>query len=88
MLYVVPENADITQVAFAVPKRKFKLAVTRNRIKRQIREAYRIQKQEVLTNNGKKFALLFLYIGSDMPNYNTLEKSVKTLLKNLQDENN
>lgn len=32
------------QVAFAVPKRTFKLAVTRNRIKRILRESYRRNK--------------------------------------------
>lgn len=86
LLYTESEGAEITQAAFAVPKRTFKLAVTRNRIKRQMREAYRLQKQTVLTNNGRKFALLFLYIGTDAPNYETLEKATKNLLKTLDDE--
>ena len=33
------------QVAFSVPKKSFRLAVTRNLIKRRIREAYRKKKQ-------------------------------------------
>lgn len=33
------------QIMISVPKRNFKTAVARNRIRRQIREAYRLQKQ-------------------------------------------
>lgn len=71
------------QAAFAVPKRIFKLAVTRNRVKRQIREAYRLQKSEFQSINGKKFAVLFLYIGKDKPQYDTLVSSMQVLLKKL-----
>ena len=35
------------QVGFSVPKRNFKLAVSRNRIKRLMRETYRLQKNIV-----------------------------------------
>lgn len=36
------------QILFSVSKRNFKRAVDRNRLKRQIREAYRINKPELL----------------------------------------
>lgn len=42
------EKGAVT-IAFAVSKRHFKTAVARNRIKRQMREAYRLQKQDLHT---------------------------------------
>jgi ribonuclease P protein component len=79
------ENVLVSQVAFAVPKRSFKSAVTRNRIKRQLREAYRLQKQLIPTNNGLNFALLFLYIGKEKPKYAQLEPAVGRLLKQIKE---
>lgn len=44
------------QVGFSVPKRNFKLAVSRNRIKRLMRETYRLQKNIVYDKgNSPKF---------------------------------
>ena len=74
------DNAKSSKVAFAVPKRNFKSAVSRNRIKRQLREAYRLQKHQVETNNNLNFALLFLYISKEKPQYLELEACVGILL--------
>jgi ribonuclease P protein component len=87
LIYIPQTNLKITQAAFAVPKRNFKLAVSRNKIKRQMREAYRLHKQLLMANNNASFALLFLYLGKDKPKYDKLEKSYKVLLKKLVDEN-
>ena len=83
VFYLSLDNADNTKTAFAVPKRNFKSAVTRNRIKRQMREAYRLQKEHLTTNNGKTFALLFLYISKDKPQHTTLSSSMLALLKKI-----
>jgi len=88
LLYIPFEEKGKTQAAFAVPKRNFKLAVSRNRIKRQMRDAYRLNKQPLLNNNSTKFALLFLYLGKDKMGFTKIEASAKALLKKLHDENN
>lgn len=86
MIFIENDSLTTTQAAFAVPKRNFKTAVTRNRIKRQIRESYRLHKQLLTTNNGKSFSLLFLYISKEIPQYIQFEKAIPELLKKLNNQ--
>jgi ribonuclease P protein component len=86
LLYIPVQNVTFNQAGFAVPKRNFKLAVTRNRIKRLLREAYRLHKSILTEEDGTNFVILFLYIGKDEAPYATLEKAVVKLLKKLNDE--
>jgi len=72
------------QAAFTVPKRLFKKAVDRNRIKRIMREAYRLNKNdlyEYCNLNNKKFALLFVYVAKDSPNFNLMQEKLILLLQ-------
>lgn len=65
MIMELPTPAS-TQVAFAIPKRYMKLAVHRNRMRRLMREAYRLNKaayQRRLQESGKQCAWLFIYQG-------------------------
>lgn len=81
LLYVPAANQEHTQAGFAVPKRNFKSAVTRNQIKRIMREGYRLQKEAFLAEKDKKFSLLFIYIGKETLPYKTIEKAIKGTLK-------
>ncbi|WP_026451852.1 ribonuclease P protein component [Aequorivita capsosiphonis] len=77
------ENLETNLAAFAVPKRNFKSAVDRNRVKRQLREVYRLNKHLFEEINDKKYVMLFLYLGKVKPQYFTLEKAMENLLKKL-----
>lgn len=65
----------------AVPKKNFKSAVKRNRIKRLLRESYRLNKHLVFNNSEGNFAFLILYLGKEMPNYLGVEKEMQIILK-------
>lgn len=87
MMYMPHEGDKKQQAAFSVPKRIFKLAVTRNRVKRQMREAYRLHKHEVVSKSGTTFAILFVYIHKEQVDYVVIEKAMQHLLKQLPYEN-
>lgn len=73
------DNTPI-KVAVSAPKKKFKHAVQRNRIKRLLREAYRLNKSGILNALPTHFAFLFLYLGKEMPNYKELDSAIQQLL--------
>ncbi len=77
---VASPNTQI-QTGVTVPKRNFKSAVKRNRIKRLLREAYRLNKQEVFNNTEGRFAFLFLYLGKEVPTFKQVEKGMKAVLQ-------
>ena len=81
----LPEPVNV-QVAFAVPKRIFKKAVDRNRIKRMLREAYRLNKQllyKYCEKENRKYVLVFVYVAKDLPNFNFLRDKLVLLLQRI-----
>jgi ribonuclease P protein component len=74
------------RIAFAVPKRNFKSAVKRNRIKRLLREAYRKHKHELysaLELKSVKIVVMCIYIGKDVPSYSETEGKIILSLRRL-----
>jgi ribonuclease P protein component len=75
------------QFGVGVGTRHFKHAVDRNRIKRLIREAYRLQKQELkvmMTLQQKQLNLFFVFTGKELPAYELVVEAVNTALSKLQ----
>lgn len=72
------------QVAFSVPKRKFKKAVHRNRIKRLMREVYRLSKHELYQRIGdRQFAVMIIFIGVEEPSLESLDKAWQKFISKL-----
>lgn len=74
------------QVAFSVPKRNFRRAVDRNRIKRLMRESYRQNKNTLyalLEGRSKQFALLFVYVGRKLPVAGDVTTGIRSNLHHL-----
>ena len=68
------------------PKKKFKHATDRNRIKRQIREAYRKNKHELyrlLEEKNYQLHLAITYIGDKIEPTGFMEKKIKAALTKL-----
>ncbi len=71
------------QVAVSVPKKTFRLAVTRNLIKRRIREAYRKNKKvlyDCLEAGNTSIAFVLFYRQNHVPEYDETERSVKEVI--------
>lgn len=70
----------------SVSKKRFKRAVKRNRVKRLIREAYRLNKKELIDfaiQSGKSYDIAFLYLKSELPTYTEIEKAILKTINTL-----
>ena len=83
---VVESDTQSAKFGISVPKKKFKKAVDRNRIKRLVKEAIRTNKtilQEDLYKQSISVHVMIVYNSDSMPNYNFVEIKIKDLLKRL-----
>ena len=69
------------QVGVSVAKRNYKLAADRNRLKRLMREAYRLQKEIVYHNLDAPYVFMISYIGKEEIKYEELYLKMEKLLK-------
>ncbi len=77
------EGQPNAQVLISVSKRHFKHAVDRNRVKRQLREAYRLN-QQLLTNRvpeGTQVCLAFIWLSNEHAPSDVVAARMRRLLK-------
>lgn len=75
------------QFSLSVPKKKFRLAVDRNRLRRQVRETYRLHKHLLykdLRDKNQRIALMVMYVAKEEKDYKEIEKAMKRIIKGLK----
>ena len=81
-----PEEKSGVKAGVSVSKRYFKKAVDRNRIKRLMREAYRLQKEELVLKTkeaGLAGSVFFVYVDKTVADFETIKTAVGKCLQRL-----
>lgn len=90
VVWLPVEELDVpASLLVSVSKRRFKRAVKRNRVKRQIREAYRLNKQpllETLVANNLHLALAFIYLSDELVDSALIAEKLKIALTRIAEK--
>ena len=80
-------NSDV-HLLISISKRHFKHAVDRNRVKRLIREAYRLNKGLLLDYlpEDRHLDLAFIWMSDELSDFPTVESKVKSLLQRIVEQ--
>jgi ribonuclease P protein component len=81
------EGAAPVQAGVSASRKAFKRAVDRNRIKRLLREAYRLQKPDfvkVVAAKELHAALFFIYTDKRIASFDVISEAMTTCLRQLQ----
>lgn len=83
----IPEKDIKLKAGFTVPKRLFKKAVTRNLLKRKMRESLRLHKSLLkpqYEESSKCLIIMFVYTSKQIEAYEHIDQSIHSAIQYLQ----
>lgn len=91
VVYRIVENSDAIPVKILVnvPKKRFKRAVKRNRLKRLMREAYRLNKVpliNIVQLKNLNLQIAFNYVSDEEADFALIEEKMIVALKRISDK--
>lgn len=88
VIYLIEPKKDMetASIMVSVPKKRFKRAVKRNRLKRLMREAYRLNKHQLIEKLNEKelqIHVAFNYVSDDELDFAGIDKKMKLALQKI-----
>jgi ribonuclease P protein component len=88
VVFLLEEKKDVEFISAMVsaPKKRFKRAVKRNLLKRRMREAYRLNKSELMLKMEEKqlqLHIAFNYVSNDLLEFDKIEKKMKIAIQKI-----
>ena len=82
---VYAETADETkaEILFSTPKKFLKRANKRNKVRRRMREAYRLNKMLLANGSPRYIQVALIYSSKEVLDYKIIENATKRILENL-----
>ena len=74
------------QFLISIPKKRLRHAVDRVKMRRRVREAYRLNRHDYANESSAPIDLAFIYVANDLKDYKSVERSVCRILQKIYNE--